>query len=231
MGGPLGDDVDLDSQGAVMAAIYARMDQQAHEEAQAAHAAQAPRPKKANSAKASAREQRLQAEQQRMQQSVREIYRKLASALHPDREPDAAERDRKTGLMQRVNVAYAAGDLLGLLELQLEVEQLDQAGLDRMDDERIKQFNKVLAGQVAELERDNADLEYALVMDFQIEAYRRPTPQSVMLLLRDDIEALREVNSVMAQDTADFQNIKQLKDWLKTYRIPPREPDYGDYYF
>ncbi len=37
--------------------------------------------------------------------SVREIFRKLASALHPDREADAAERERKTVLMKRVSQA------------------------------------------------------------------------------------------------------------------------------
>ncbi|CAN7622617.1 J domain-containing protein [Pseudoduganella sp. LjRoot289] len=234
MGSPLGDDVDLNSPDAVMAALHARMDEQAREEAAAREAAQAAAeqaPKKPKSAKASAREQRLEAEEKRMQQSVREIYRKLASALHPDREPDVAERARKTGLMQRVNVAYAANDLLGLLELQLEVEQLDQAGLDRMDDARIKQFNKVLAGQVAELERDNADLEFALIMDFEIDAYQRPTPESVLRLLREGMETLRASNRAMEEDMAAFQDIKALKAWLKTYRIQPRESDFDDVYY
>ncbi len=35
-------------------------------------------------------------------QSVRDVFRRLAGALHPDREPDAGERARKTALMQRV---------------------------------------------------------------------------------------------------------------------------------
>ena len=59
------------------------------------------------------------------ERAVREIFRKLASALHPDRETDPGERARKTALMQRANVAYAANDLLGLLELQFEVDQID----------------------------------------------------------------------------------------------------------
>jgi curved DNA-binding protein CbpA len=42
---------------------------------------------------------------------VREVFRKLASELHPDRETDPAEHARKTELMQRVNQAYKAGDL------------------------------------------------------------------------------------------------------------------------
>ncbi|WP_449371513.1 J domain-containing protein, partial [Thiomonas sp.] len=41
--------------------------------------------------------------------SLRAIYRKLASALHPDREPDPAERARKTALLQRANTAHQNG--------------------------------------------------------------------------------------------------------------------------
>lgn len=229
MGCPLDDSVDLNSPDAVAAALHARMDEQMREVDQATQASSAKAAKQPKPRKPSAREVRLEAEQKRMQQSVREIYRKLASALHPDREPDQAERDRKTALMQRVNVAYAANDLLGLLELQLEVEQLDQASLDRMDDARITQFNQVLKGQVAELERDNAQLEFALVRDFQIQAYRRPTPQSVTSLLHEDIAQLQAGIKLMEQDAADFQDIKLLKAWLKNYRIPPVQPD-DDWY-
>ena len=49
-------------------------------------------------------------------QSVRDVYRKLVSALHPDREADGAERERKTALMQRANQAYERNDLLELLD-------------------------------------------------------------------------------------------------------------------
>ncbi len=47
------------------------------------------------------------------------------AVLHPDREPDEAERVRKTELMQRVNEAYSKKDLLQLVALQLEIEQID----------------------------------------------------------------------------------------------------------
>ncbi len=53
-------------------------------------------------------EQRREAEAQQATQSVREVYRKLASALHPDRETDERQREAKTALMQRVNQACAS---------------------------------------------------------------------------------------------------------------------------
>jgi hypothetical protein len=94
---------------------------------------------------------------------VRDIFRKLASALHPDRETDSAKRGRKTALMQRANVAYAANDLLGLLELQLEANQIDQTGLDNLDDDRIKQYNRILDGQAGEIKAEIIALETSLL--------------------------------------------------------------------
>ena len=50
---------------------------------------------------------------------LRNMYRKLASALHPDRARDEAERIHKTALMGQVNAAHDAKDLLTLMRLQL----------------------------------------------------------------------------------------------------------------
>ncbi|MEP7311619.1 MAG: J domain-containing protein [Pseudomonadota bacterium] len=47
--------------------------------------------------------------------ALREVFRKLVSELHPDREANTAERARQIDLMKEVNRAHAAGDLLRLL--------------------------------------------------------------------------------------------------------------------
>lgn len=51
---------------------------------------------------------------------LREVYRALVRWLHPDREPDAQRRQQKTELLQKVNEAYRGGDLMTLLDLQVE---------------------------------------------------------------------------------------------------------------
>ena len=76
--------------------------------------------------------------------AVREVYRKLVGALHPDREVDPAERERKTRLTQRANRAYKANDLLHLLDLQFEVGQIDPQALAEMPEARIRPYNDVL---------------------------------------------------------------------------------------
>jgi len=84
--------------------------------------------------------------------AMREVFRKLASELHPDREPDPDERVRKTVLMQRVNQAYAAGDLLALLELQLSIEQIDASTLAGIAQDRLAHYNHVLEAQLQSLQ-------------------------------------------------------------------------------
>ncbi|ARN18445.1 J domain-containing protein [Piscinibacter gummiphilus] len=58
--------------------------------------------------------------------SLREIYRKLASALHPDRESDPVQRETKTAQMQRVNQAY---DSRRKLPRQVDIPFLESAAV------------------------------------------------------------------------------------------------------
>ncbi|RYZ11082.1 MAG: J domain-containing protein, partial [Comamonadaceae bacterium] len=97
-------------------------------EQQAEAAAQRREEAAARRRSAAAARRRKQA-QQEVSQSLRDVYRRLASVLHPDREQDPQQRERKTALMQQANQAYADDNLLALLELQLQAEQIDAAHL------------------------------------------------------------------------------------------------------
>src|SRR5205823_1944963 len=96
---------------------------------------------------------------QKISESIREDYRKLISALHPDRELDPAERERKNRLMQRANVAYDNRNLLELLELQLEIEQIDQSMINTPSKSRLKHYNQVLTEQYKELRQEISEIE------------------------------------------------------------------------
>jgi hypothetical protein len=100
--------------------------------------------------------------------SVREVYRKLVSSLHPDRESDPAERLRKTGLMQQINKAYEANDLLTLLTLQMEVEQINAATLATLPEQRLQHYNEVLREQLRTLQDELKS--YAQGMEEQLGA-------------------------------------------------------------
>lgn len=99
-------DVDLRNPRAMLEKMMREM---AEMEEQAAS-----KPRKKTAKQIAKEEQQAQAEKE-VSQSLRDVYRKLVAALHPDREQDLDERARKTELMQRVNVAYDNRDLLQLL--------------------------------------------------------------------------------------------------------------------
>jgi hypothetical protein len=225
----LDDDTDFSSPRAFFEAMRDKMEERERDEGQKQERTGQARP--AKPAKLSAREARHQAEELKLKQSVRDIFRKLASALHPDRETDPAERGRKTALMQRANVAYAANDLLGLLELQLEVDQIDQTGLDNLGDDQIKQYNRILDGQVNEIKVEIIALETALSLDIGWEFGQRPTPKAMMRGLRADIAEMRANVKCIEADLDTFSDLKKLKAWLKDYRIVANDPGYGAPWF
>ncbi|MCL2523067.1 MAG: hypothetical protein FWF20_00325 [Betaproteobacteria bacterium] len=90
------DDVDLDSAESAIEHITEQLLAREDER----QAKQAMRKK---TAKQLAREAQQEEEEKQISQSIREVYRKLVGALHPDRETDPEEKRRKTELMQQVN--------------------------------------------------------------------------------------------------------------------------------
>lgn len=146
--------------------------------------------------------------------SVRQVFRKLASTLHPDRETDPAERERKTALMQRVNDAYARNDLLVLLSLQYEIEQIDTEHLSQLDAKRQKHYIHLLTEQLNELKQE----VHTLRLPFQemLGKYSaRLRPNDVAQRLRVDIALLKSDINKARQDVIDCQNKENLKRWIK----------------
>lgn len=167
--------------------------------------------------KPSAQQLKAKAEEHKTSQSIREVYRKLASALHPDREPVEAERVRKTALMQRVNQAYQKNDLLSLLQLQLEIEQIDQNALDGIAEDRLRHYNKVLTEQLQELQHEVQLHEHRFKQQYNLEPHARVTPASMMKafvqqkhrLIADTLAMERQLKALATDD------MKYFKRWLK----------------
>lgn len=215
------EDIDFDSPADLLQSIQKKMaEQAAHSESDEQElSADAERGESAKPAKLSARELQQQEQEAKLKQSVREIFRKLASTLHPDREADPLERQRKTALMQRANVAYAADDLLGLLELQLEVDQIDQSGLDNLSEDRIKQYNLILNDQYTELKREIDSMKHTIASAVGWGRGKQLTPNGMRKTLRADILDMRAKIIQIEMDLLIFEDVKQLKKWLKDYKI------------
>jgi hypothetical protein len=227
----LGDDVDVSSPEKFQAHLQEKLREQA--EAQSQDEPPVPVNPRKKTKKQLQNEVRQQEEEQLASNSVREVYRKLVAALHPDREPDEQERKRKTELMQRVNTAYDKKDLLQLLELQLEIEQIDPEHLSNIADSRLKYFNKILTGQLTELEQEVENIENMFKMDSNLPFYARLSPKQLMSGLAEDIKELQEDIVAIQKDLEILQNPASLKAWLKNYKIPKNSShdDFDDLFF
>jgi hypothetical protein len=216
-GAELGDDEDLVSE----EELFNRLGEHFRQQDEAAEAGRA----KSSGKRKSAAQQRREAEAQRATQSLREVYRKLASALHPDREPDPAERKAKTALMAQVNEAYDRGDLLALLELQLRIEQVDADHLARADTQRLKHYNKVLAEQLEELRLELEVVETGFQMDFGLDPFERLEPKRLGKLLESEAAQLRAALATVQRETKTFADPAATRRWLKTQRRAQRDED------
>lgn len=232
LGMELGDDVDISSPEDVLAEVERFMAAQGQGGAESGENAEGEGPWGAGSrglgaeevppgdARASrreaARQARQEAEEKRLSQSVREVFRKLASALHPDREPDPEEKVRKTGLMQRANEAYEKGDLLRLLELQLELEHIDAGHLAGLSPDRLKQYVKILKGQLADLDQALEGVVHHVCVEFGLAHFLTLRPKDLKAMLLSDVENCRADLEDLQEKLSYATDPKVLKAWLKT---------------
>jgi len=185
-------------------AAQAQAQAQAQQAARDQQAQQPPRGRQAEAAR-QRQEEAAQHAAQQASQSVREVFRKLASLLHPDRETDAAERARKTVLMQQANQAYQADDLLTLLTLQLQTEQIDDQHLAGLPDARLNHYNQVLREQLRVLQQEvQACTEpYRMALG---RAGRQLSPAAVDVALAQDIAMLQQALQILAADIAGLRD-------------------------
>jgi hypothetical protein len=155
--------------------------------------------------------------------SVREIYRKLASSLHPDREPDPAERQRKTALMQRVNQAYARDDLLELLGLQMEIEQIDADHLAHASEARMRHYNHVLQEQLHALQCKVMEVAEPVQSGFDL-APRRVEPKFVDAEFSAQLAACRALCRQIERDLRHLADPQRRSAWIDALPDDDEDP-------
>jgi len=147
--------------------------------------------------------------------TLRTIFRQLASALHPDREPDAQERERKTALMSEVNAAYEKADLTTLMRLQMQITQGAPGASSRLADDKLAAMCVLLKEQVTALEDDLDQLQFRLSRELCMPVRADADEASMTLALqRMQADQRHEVDSLQA-DLRRIQSEVELKRWLK----------------
>jgi hypothetical protein len=143
--------------------------------------------------------------------SAHELFRRLASALHPDRAGEERERHRRTEVMKELNRAYEEGDVARLL--YIEARWLANEGIDTAaaDGER----------RLAALERTMAELRDQLrTLDRELREARRADPRRVF---GGPFASTRGgdasgVESMLTALERSLQQFEQARDFIGAFR-------------
>jgi hypothetical protein len=217
----MGVDVDADGLLSTEEMIEALMRKMQADDEAAMYAHEARQAKRKKTPKQKLAEQ----EQQDAHSALRSIYRKLVSALHPDRESDPAERARKTALMVRVNAANDSKDLLALLRLQLEISQIDPSSVASMADDKLRGFNRMLKAQLKDLQAEYHSLMGHVHMAFDL-GYDNVSPKAMLSAVRFQAQRLQNMVEGLKHDLQLIQDDKALKRWVKMQISLVDSPDY-----
>jgi hypothetical protein len=144
-------------------------------------------------------------------ESVRQLFRRLAIALHPDRTQHDAEKLRRTEAMKEVTRAYEEGDLARLI--QIENTFLAGAVIPSQSEEDDQR-------QIAALERMVADLGRQLKqVERELREVRRSSPleglEEVMPELRFSDSPLE---TLLARAEQDLRELESVRDFVKSFR-------------
>jgi hypothetical protein len=123
--------------------------------------------------------------------SIRELFRSLARAVHPDSARHEAERLRRTELMKQVTSAYEQGDLARLLELEgawRDEHELPSADQPEQRCRELQVINEQLLKQVRQLTRELRDTK-ALAR----EAARGMPPAELLASAEDQLDELESL--------------------------------------
>ncbi|WGY70557.1 molecular chaperone DnaJ [Burkholderia cepacia] len=222
------DDLDSLSPDELAERMQAELDEQFRRDMAEHEAREAQRAKRKKAPRQSAAQAKREAEQAESSKSIREVYRKLASALHPDRETDPQEQARKTVLMQRVNHAYEKGNLLQLLELQLEIEQIDRRAIDGLSEARLTRYNGILEEQLRELDQEIQHVETGFRRTYGIAQSVKVAPDTVMRMLTRDIAGMQRSNHDLTVALREFDDPENVRDWLKDMKRRPASSRFDD---
>jgi len=186
--------------------------------------------------RASAAAQRQAAEALQFTQSVREVYRRLASALDPDRVTEGPEREAMTALMQQANQAYEGKDLLKLLDLQARLDSHASGDAAQrvmgLSAATLRHYNHLLEQELGELrtallvEQDQLLESHPGLAPYLLGRTDGKTRAEVLAQAGQD--ELRELRSQIQQAQASLQalsNAASGRRWLTRQRQQQRVDD------
>jgi hypothetical protein len=164
-----------------------------------------------------ARERRRTTDQEAAQQldaqdALRRLFRSLASALHPDREPDPHVRERKTAWMAEANAAYERRDLLALMQVQQRLAEAPAAGVAEA---QLAAYAELLKRRVADLERERAARQQALAQEAGLPEGVPANEQTLALAREQELAQLAATLAHWQRAVSQARSPERLQRWLQ----------------
>lgn len=147
---------------------------------------------------------------------LKSLFKQLAKAFHPDLEQNPLLKQHKKVWMQRLNTAYAAGDLREMLQLEMEWLGEEATNLATASDEKLKVYCMVLKEQLADLKRQTHFLvdepQYGPLQRFRHPHYgTMANPASIEWNLREELRHHRQMLESLAANNAASR--RMIHEW------------------
>ena len=203
----------------LMAILHSKMAQTRAQEGQEdAFGAHSTSKRKRKRKRPSAPEQQSQQQAQDTRATLRSIFRQLASSLHPDRETNHVERERKTALMSQVNAAYKRQDVAALLHMQVHMLTEDATTVARLGAQQIESMTRLLKQQVASLSADVELAEMSASQALGMSLSAQTHDSAIERGLKQQRSQLQQRIQQLRNDVQAIQEAGNLKAWLKQQR-------------
>lgn len=155
-------------------------------------------------------EARAKVEQLLDNSTLKQLYRKLTMALHPDREQDPVKRDEKTRIMGELSQAWETRDMFTLLHLaHTHLPEADNL----LSDENLAAINPALKQKVHELEvryySQGEGLQGAVLHKF-----KQSSKKKTALAFDDHQQYLQRDIAQLQEQLATITTLATLKPYL-----------------
>jgi hypothetical protein len=160
--------------------------------------------------------------------NIKNIYKQLAKALHPDLEQDEKIKMQKELLMKRLTVAYNNNDLHTILSLEMEWIHQEENNVAHLTNEKLSLYNQVLKEQVEELEEQKFELfnhpRFAPLLryaPFNSRDNRINLPKE-----KKQMEEILRTIKVSIANLKGKEALKEVKSIIRVYDNSSWEPDF-----
>jgi hypothetical protein len=177
-------------------------------------------------------EEKLKEEENTKLKSMRDIYIGLAKILHPDTETDVAEKLIKEELMKKLTAAYDAKDLTALLALEMQWVHEEGNHLEKVSEQKITIYLKVLQEQALTLQREKYML-YNHPRYHQVLEYAYQTEKQALLAIKRDLNRCTIESDYLSRTTRDIERDGTKKSVLEYVKEMKEqiEDDFLDFFY